>query len=85
MSKTPSTHTPVLSFTEEGSGPPLVLIHGLMMSGRMYLDVVPRFAERHRVICPDLRGHAGSAGLGPPYTIPQLAKDVVDLLGLAKK
>jgi 3-oxoadipate enol-lactonase len=80
MSETPNSQIPVLSFTEEGSGPPLVLIHGLMMSGRMYLDVLPRFAEKHRVICPDLRGHAGSAGLGPPYTIPQLARDVVNLL-----
>ena len=80
MSKTPSTQTPVLNFTEKGSGPPLVLIHGLMMSGRMFSTVLPRFAQKHRVICPDLRGHGGSAELGPPYTIPQLAKDVVELL-----
>lgn len=47
----------VLDFTESGSGPPLVLIHGLMMSGRMFSTVLPGFAEKHRVICPDLRGH----------------------------
>lgn len=56
------------------------MIHGLMMSGGMFSTVLPRFAEKHRVICPDLRGHGGSAGLGPPYTIPQLGKDVIELL-----
>ena len=80
MSETPSARTPGLNFAETGSGPPLVLIHGLMMSGGMFSTVLPLFAEQHRVICPDLRGHGGSAGLGPPYTIPQLAKDVVELL-----
>jgi 3-oxoadipate enol-lactonase len=70
----------VLDFTESGSGPPLVLIHGLMMSGRMFSTVLPGFAEKHRVICPDLRGHGGSSGLGPPYTTAQLALDVIELL-----
>ena len=69
-----------LNFIEKGNGSPLVLIHGLMMSHKMFEKVLPVFAEKHRVICPDLRGHGGSDGLGPPYTIPQLAKDVVDLL-----
>jgi 3-oxoadipate enol-lactonase len=80
MSETASTQISGLTFVEEGSGPPLVLIHGLMMSGGMFSTVLPRFAEKHRVICADLRGHGGSADLGPPYTIPQLAKDVVVLL-----
>lgn len=46
----------------------------------MFSTVLPGFAEKHRVICPDLRGHGGSAGLGAPYTIPQLGKDVIELL-----
>jgi 3-oxoadipate enol-lactonase len=80
MSKTPGNQQPLLNFMEQGSGSPLVLIHGLMMSHKMFEKVLPVFAEKHRVLCPDLRGHGGSDGLGPPYTIPQLAKDVVDLL-----
>ena len=71
---------PILNFMEKGSGPALVLIHGLMMSHKMFETVLPAFAEKHRVICPDLRGHGGSDSLGPPYTIPQLAKDVIELL-----
>ena len=61
-----------------------MLIHGLMMSHKMCETVLPAFAEKHRVICPDLRGHGGSDGLGPPYRIPPLAKGVVELLDRLK-
>jgi hypothetical protein len=58
----------LLCFTEQGSGPPLLLVHGLMVSGEMFEPVVKHFAARHRVIVPDLRGHGRSRGLPPPYT-----------------
>jgi 3-oxoadipate enol-lactonase len=70
----------MLSFTEIGNGPPLVLVHGLWMTHEMFDIVLPGFSKSHRVICPDLRGYGESAGLGPPYTIPQMAKDVIELL-----
>jgi pimeloyl-ACP methyl ester carboxylesterase len=70
----------VLSFTERGSGPPLLLIHGLMITGEMFEPVVEKFAERHRVLVPDLRGHGRSRGLPPPYTVEQLALDLARLL-----
>jgi len=73
-------------FTERGSGPPLMLIHGLMMTGEMFESVIEHFASRHRVILPDLRGHGRSRGLPPPYTAAQLALDLshlLDHLGLA--
>lgn len=84
MPDTPDNQPPLLNFMEKGNGSPLVLIHGLMMSHKMFETVLPAFAEKHRVICPDLRGHGGSDGLGPPYGIPQLAKDVVELLDRLK-
>jgi 3-oxoadipate enol-lactonase len=40
----------------EGSGHPLLLIHGGLGSLRMWDDQVPAFAERHRVIRFDTRG-----------------------------
>jgi pimeloyl-ACP methyl ester carboxylesterase len=55
----------LLCFTEQGSGPPLLLVHGLMVSGEMFEPVVKHFAARHRVIVPDLRGHGRSRGLPP--------------------
>ena len=70
--------TDLVYFTERGSGPPLLLVHGLM--------VIEHFAARHRVIVPDLRGHGRSRGLPPPYTAAQLASDLsrlLDHLGIA--
>jgi 3-oxoadipate enol-lactonase len=69
-----------LYFTDHGSGPPLLLVHGLMVSGDMFEPVVDQFATRHRVIVPDLRGHARSRALPPPYTVRQLAADLSALL-----
>src|SRR5512136_1231647 len=67
-------------FTERGSGPPLLLVHGLMMTGEMFKPVIEHFATRHRVIVPDLRGHGRSRELPPPYTAAQLASDLARLL-----
>jgi len=70
----------LLYFSERGSGPPLLLVHGLMVTGEMFDPVIEHFATRHRVIVPDLRGHGRSRGMPPPYTVAQLAFDLVRLL-----
>ena len=70
----------LLYFTEHGSGPPLLLVHGLMVTGEMFEPVIEHFATQHRVIVPDLRGHGRSRGLPPPYTAAQLASDLSHLL-----
>jgi len=70
----------LVHFTERGSGPPLLLIHGLMVTGEMFEPVMEYFAARHRLIVPDLRGHGRSRGLPPPYTAAQLALDLARLL-----
>ena len=70
----------LLYFTERGSGPPLLLVHGLMVTGEMFEPVIEHLATRHRLIVPDLRGHGRSRGLPPPYTVAQLASDLSRLL-----
>src|SRR6266487_2669043 len=79
MSSTVSS-SELLYFTERGSGPPLLLVHGLMVTGEMFEPVTGHLATRHRVIVPDLRGHGRSRGLPPPYTAAQLAADLLRLL-----
>jgi pimeloyl-ACP methyl ester carboxylesterase len=79
MSSAPAS-SQLLYFTERGSGPPLLLVHGLMVSGEMFEPVIGQLATRHRVIVPDLRGHGRSRGLPPPYTAAQVAADLVGLL-----
>ena len=70
----------LLYFTERGLGPPLLLVHGLMVNGEMFQPVIEYFAARYRVIVPDLRGHGRSRQLPPPYTAAQLASDLARLL-----
>jgi len=69
-----------LAWVEHGAGPPLLLIHGVMISGDMFDPLVEELATRHRLIVPDLRGHGRSRALPPPYTVSQLAADLAALL-----
>lgn len=79
MTSSPASSA-LLHFSERGSGPPLLLVHGLMVTGEMFEPVIEHFAARHRVIVPDLRGHGQSRALPPPYTAAQLASDLSLLL-----
>ena len=65
---------------EWGSGPPLVLLHGLGDDHRAWRKLVPGLALRHRVIAPDLRGHAGTTLGQADGTLGQLTGDVAALL-----
>jgi pimeloyl-ACP methyl ester carboxylesterase len=69
-----------LFFTDLGSGSPLLLVHGLGMSGDMFEPVAAPLAGRHRLIIPDLRGCGKSRSLPPPYSVAQQAADLARLL-----
>ncbi len=49
-----------LNAIEAGSGPPLVLLHGLFGAARNFGAVQRRLAERWRVLALDLRNHGAS-------------------------
>src|SRR2546423_15528822 len=46
-----------------GSGPPLVLVHGLGGAASNWIELAPLLAQRHRLLVPDLPGHGGSTAL----------------------
>ncbi len=46
-----------------GSGPSVILVHGLGGAACNWVEVAPVLAQRRRVLCPDLPGHGGSAPL----------------------
>jgi pimeloyl-ACP methyl ester carboxylesterase len=54
---------------------PLVLLHGLGMSARVWDDVRPWLARHHEVVTPTLLGHRG--GAAPPRR-PVTVRDLVD-------
>lgn len=54
-------HQPIsLYYEDQGAGPPVLLLHGLGESTFTWHEVVPRLAERHRVIALDLKGFGRS-------------------------
>jgi pimeloyl-ACP methyl ester carboxylesterase len=65
-----------------GSGPPVVLIHGMVNSSRHWEPVALRLAESHTVIAPDLIGHGDSAGPRGDYSIGAHATRIRDLLAV---
>jgi len=46
-----------------GTGPPLVLVHGLGGAASNWAELAPLLARRHRLLVPDLPGHGGSSAL----------------------
>jgi pimeloyl-ACP methyl ester carboxylesterase len=43
-----------IRYREYGSGEPIVFVHGLLVSGSLWRNVVPHLAERYRCVVPDL-------------------------------
>ena len=63
-----------------GSGPPLVLVHGMVNSSRHWRVVAERLAARYTVIAPDLIGHGDSATPRGDYSLGAHAAVIRDLL-----
>ena len=64
-----------LTFTDEGQGLPLVLLHGFPLDKHMWDAQVAELSAHWRVIAPDLRGFGQSRNQGP-FSIADLADDV---------
>jgi pimeloyl-ACP methyl ester carboxylesterase len=63
-----------------GSGPPVVLIHGMVNSSRHWEAVALKLAEHYQVIAPDLIGHGDSARPRGDYSLGAHAASIRDLL-----
>jgi pimeloyl-ACP methyl ester carboxylesterase len=63
-----------------GEGSPIVLLHGFPQTHLMWRHVAPKLAERHTVICPDLRGYgASSKPRNGDYSKRAMARDIIGL------
>jgi len=63
-----------------GSGDPVLLIHGLGLSGGAWWRTVDALAPRLRVVTFDNRGIGESKALAPAYTTEAMADDAVAVL-----
>jgi pimeloyl-ACP methyl ester carboxylesterase len=69
-----------IHYEEQGSGIPIVLVHGGFTSSARWAPTVPSLADAFRVITPDSRGHGNSDNPSGELSYPQLADDVAALI-----
>ena len=76
-----------LFYTEQGTGTPLLLIHGTGMNAAMWGDAFDQLARQYRVIGYDRRGHSRSPAM-PTRDYHQHAEDgdaAVSRVGLIQR
>ena len=69
-----------VSYRTAGSGPALVLLHGIANSSETWEPVAEPLAEHFEIIAPDLLGHGASATPRGDYSLGAHASGVRDLL-----
>ncbi len=70
----------LLRETGEGTGTPVLLLHGVPQTSTVWRDVAPALAaDGHRVLAPDLPGLGGSRYAGP-YDVAAVVRQVIALL-----
>jgi len=72
----------VIEYSEAGSGPPVVLLHGLLMDHTLWDRVLPLLPEGFRYIRPvlPLGAHRHAMNPGADLTLPGQVRIVADLL-----
>jgi haloacetate dehalogenase len=68
-----------------GSGPPVLLLHGIPETHLMWRHVAPRLADHFTVVATDLRGYGdsgkpSSTGDHEPYSMRATARDQVEVM-----
>jgi pimeloyl-ACP methyl ester carboxylesterase len=70
----------VQHYRRTGQGPPLLLIHGLTNTWRVWRPHIDALSATHDLIIPDLRGHGDTPNPASTLTPIQVARDMLALL-----
>ena len=76
-----------MNIVEAGSGPAVLLIHGLGWDHSLWNPTVERLSADYRVIAADTRGHGRTDKPDGPYDMEMFARDyagLADALGLSR-
>jgi 3-oxoadipate enol-lactonase len=69
-----------LGYTDQGTGPPIVLLHAFPLNRTMWEPQIAHLSARFRTIAVDLRGHGASTATHTPHTLDDFATDIKHLL-----
>ena len=78
--KETALHGHRIAYRSAGSGPAIVLVHGITSTSATWERVMPYLATRFTVIAPDLLGHGQSAKPRGDYSLGAYASGVRDLI-----
>jgi pimeloyl-ACP methyl ester carboxylesterase len=67
-------------FRRAGQGPPLLLIHGLTNTWRVWRPYLKALGASHELIAPDIRGHGDTPNPSDTLSPQQVAQDMFALL-----
>jgi pimeloyl-ACP methyl ester carboxylesterase len=75
-------------YRDEGSGPPIVFVHGVLVDGRLWEPVVDRLSGSARCVVPDLPLGAHRIAMRPgadasPIGVAKLIADLISALDLS--
>jgi pimeloyl-ACP methyl ester carboxylesterase len=76
--QTVSTASGEIAYTEWGTGPAAVFVHGVGTNGALWRHAIERLQDSTRCIAVDLPGHGGSPAREDP-TVRAMAQAVIDL------
>lgn len=70
----------VLAYLDQGTGPVVLLVHGVCMTSIFFEHNIDVLARDHRVIAVDLRSHGDSPTSRSGNTVAQYARDLYELM-----
>lgn len=73
-------HGHQVAYRQAGTGPLILLLHGIAESSTTFARMLPDLARDHLVIAPDLMGHGESAKPRGDYSLGAYASGIRDLL-----
>jgi len=75
-----TTDNVTLYYEDQGSGDPVVFIHGWTCNRHFFADQIAALREEYRVVSLDLRGHGDSGRPQDGLTLQRIAQDVQELV-----
>lgn len=69
-----------ISFSDQGKGTTVLLIHGFLENASMWKNMIPELSKRNRIIAIDLLGHGKSDSLGYVHSMELFAETITAVL-----